>query len=81
MPTPDEIEAMRASGLLPDQEELGVRRDLVPHPGPIELPLEVRVAILERLVLELTKHIPPGVAVPPGAVIAIEEMKMRHPDV
>ena len=36
---------------------------------------------LERLVLEMTKHIPAAQALPPGAIVLIEELKRRHPDV
>jgi len=48
---------------------------------PLPLTLDVRVWVLERLVLELTKHVMPAAELPPGAVMAIEELKARHPDV
>ena len=42
---------------------------------------DMRLSTLERLVLELTKHISAAQPLPPGAVYAIEELKLRHPDV
>lgn len=52
-----------------------------PFPEPLTLPLETRVYTLEKLVLELTKHIVSAAELPPGAVMVIEELKLRHPDV
>lgn len=43
--------------------------------------LEERVWELERLVLELTKHVPASQSLPVGAVVLIEDLKLRHPDV
>lgn len=42
---------------------------------------EDRMATLERLVLEITKHVSPHHPIPPGAVRAIEALRARHPDV
>ena len=43
----------------------------------------MRISQLERLVLELTKHVSPEFEVRfrPGIVLIIEELKRRHPDV
>ena len=43
--------------------------------------LETRVWMLERLVLELVKHIPPGTTLPPDAVGVLLGLQVRHPDV
>ena len=51
-------------------------------PGPLPIPLEVRVLILERLVLELTKHVDPAAGpLPPSFLMALSELQARHPDV
>ena len=43
--------------------------------------LLLRVQALERLVLELTKHIDTRQPVSPGMVAEIEVLKLRHADV
>ena len=49
--------------------------------NPSPDPLAYQVVALQRLVLELTKHISPLSPLPPGAVAVIEDLKRRHPDV
>lgn len=53
----------------------------VPFSLPNDFSLETRVANLERLVLEITKHVSPAAHLPPGAVFMIEDLKRRYPDV
>ena len=52
-----------------------------PAPIPDDLMLVLRVQSLERLVLELTKHIDARQTLPLGAITEIELLKLRHPDV
>lgn len=50
-------------------------------PVPADRPLQLRVAMLERLVLELTKHVVPAEPLSPSMALTIEELKLRNPDV
>ena len=55
--------------------------DLIPLRTPLPLPIEMRVDQLERLVVEFSKHISPTAEPPVPFIMALEELKARHPDV